>query len=351
MSQNVYILSDSKLTADKVSEDIFVNRKFISETLTADILIAMANDCRVEYFYIIKADFELKFLDFDFSFKPDAWDKHYMHIWNNEIIIRLLNKKEVLKDPHRYTDEAYLSGSAEIKNIDKKIYNFTEFDIVFISYGEISADANYENLRCRFPRVKRIDNVSGILRAHQAAARIAETRMFYVVDADADILKTFNFDYDPMQCNVNSVYVWHSHNPINNLEYGFGAIKMFPKQLLLDYSGSPVDFTTTVASSLTVIPEVSNVTRFNTDPFSTWRSAFRECTKLSSKVIHNQVNSDTDERLDTWCNVANGEFGEYAVSGAIAGRAFGEENIDQPEMLVLINDFDWLKQKFLAVGP
>ena len=31
--------------------------------------------------------------------------------------------------------------------------------------------------------------------------------------------------------------------------------------------------------------QVSNITAFNTDPFNTWRSAFRECTKLASAII------------------------------------------------------------------
>jgi phosphoribosylpyrophosphate synthetase len=33
---------------------------------------------------------------------------------------------------------------------------------------------------------------------------------------------------------------------------------------------------------------VSNITAFNTDPYSTWKSAFRECVKLSSKIIDRQ---------------------------------------------------------------
>ena len=108
------------------------------------------------------------------------------------------------------------------------------------------------------------------------------------------------------------MHVWYSRNPVNDLIYGYGGIKLFPRDMLLNYKGSPIDFTTSVSSKFKVIPEVSNVTRFNTDPFSAWRSGFRECTKLASKLIPNQDNKETEERLAIWCSKgADREFGEW----------------------------------------
>ena len=48
--------------------------------------------------------------------------------------------------------------------------------------------------------------------------------------------------------------------------------------------------------------QISNTSRFNSTPFNTWKSAFRECVKLSSKVIDRQDNKETEARLDVWCN-------------------------------------------------
>jgi hypothetical protein len=95
--------------------------------------------------------------------------------------------------------------------------------------------------------------------------------------------------------------------------------------------------------------EVSNITKFNTDPFSAWRSGFRECAKLASKLIHNQDNTESEHRLDIWCTRgADREFGEFAIMGANAGRAFGLAHKDQPDMLGLINDYSWLEKQFLS---
>ena len=34
---------------------------------------------------------------------------------------------------------------------------------------------------------------------------------------------------------------------------------------------------------LKIINEIANIKAFNTDPFNTWKSAFRECAKLSQQ--------------------------------------------------------------------
>jgi len=88
----------------------------------------------------------------------------------------------------------------------------------------------------------------------------------------------------------------------------------------------------------------SNITAFNTDPFNTWKSAFRECAKLASKSIDRQESGETDERLKTWTTVGHDrKFGEYAIRGARAGMQFGLSNKSD---ISLINDFDWLEEKF-----
>ena len=95
------------------------------------------------------------------------------------------------------------------------------------------------------------------------------------------------------------------------------------------------------------MPPVSNTTRFNTDPFNTFKSAFRECTKLSSRIIEKQKDNESEQRLNIWCSVGKEkEFGEYAIAGAIAGKEYGETNKDNMEALNKINDFGWLEQQF-----
>jgi hypothetical protein len=93
--------------------------------------------------------------------------------------------------------------------------------------------------------------------------------------------------------------------------------------------------------------KISTVTAFITDEFNTWKSAFRECCKLSSKVIDRQKNAETEVRLHTWCTVGKDKpFGEYAIKGARAGTAYGSENKGNIDALKMINDFDWLREQY-----
>jgi hypothetical protein len=219
------------------------------------------------------------------------------------------------------------------------------FDIIFISYKEINAEENWNDLKKRFPTAKRIHGIKGIHQAHIEAAKKCYTDMFWVVDGDAKILDTFNFGYKTRIRDM--VYVWRSKNPVNDLVYGNGGVKLLPRKMTINMDLSKPDMTTSISEKFKPIMEISNITVFNTDPFNTWKSAFRECCKLGSKVIDRQKTDETNERLNAWCTTGNDrEFGDYAIAGALAGRKFGMKNRGNINELKKINDFDWLQKQF-----
>lgn len=350
MAQQIFIVytDDTKIIADSISENIFVNGKIKVDSLSisADDIMKMASKCFTEFFYVIFPYVEYKFIDFDFSFKPSEWDKKYLHVWNN-LAVRLYNKKRVLENPYMYSDDELSKGNIELKIHNNRIFEYKPLDIIFLSYDEIQADENFRKLQERFPYAKRVHGVKGIFEAHKKAAEYATSNMFYVVDADSIIKYNFNFDYYPSLYNIDTVHVWSSENPVNDLVYGYGGVKLFPKNALLNYTGSPTDFTTSVSKNFKIMDEVSNITNFNTDPFSAWRSGFRECTKLSSKIIQNQNSAETEHRLSVWCSKgAERCFGEFAIAGARAGAEYGKTYSQEPEMLNLINNYDWLMNRF-----
>ena len=226
-------------------------------------------------------------------------------------------------------------------------------DIFHLSYKEPYADQTWEKLISKFPYARRVQGVKGIFEAHKRCAELAYTKSFYVVDADADLEDSFDFSFKPNKWDEHCVHVWRCRNPINDLVYGYGGVKLFPTQALRDANDWRIDFTTSVANkegqkgAFKAMPTISNTTAFNTDPFNTFKSAFRECTKLASKVIDKQKNAETEQRLDIWCSVGGDRgFGEYAIAGAIAGREYGETNKNNMEALSKINDFGWLEQQF-----
>jgi hypothetical protein len=236
--------------------------------------------------------------------------------------------------------------------IKKKEYDIVasthrHYDIVFISYNEPNADENFKILQSKFSNVKRVHGVKGIHQAHIEAAKLTDSHMFWVVDGDAIIEDTFNFDYLVTRYERDIVHVWKSRNPINGLVYGYGGVKLLPKDLTLNMDVTTPDMTTAISNHFKPMSSVSNITSFNTDPFNTWKSAFRECVKLSSSVIARQDAEETLERLKVWCTlVDNVPYGSYAYLGALAGQKYGQENAGNIPALRMINDFDWLKDQF-----
>ena len=220
------------------------------------------------------------------------------------------------------------------------------YDIVFISYGEANADNNWEILKDQYPMAKRVKDVEGIHQAHIAAAKKCFTKMFWVVDGDAELSRGFTFDYEVSEWDLETVHVWRSINPINDLEYGYGGVKLLPRSLTVNMDITVPDMTTSISSKFKAMPEISNMTVFDTDEFATWKSAFRECAKLASRSIKGQVDEETEKRLETWCTVGNGQYGKYAIHGALIGKHWGEQYKDDKEMLYKINDFKWLKEQF-----
>lgn len=235
----------------------------------------------------------------------------------------------------------------EKKEHEHTVSKLKPYDIVFVSYNEPNADENYEKLKSRFPRASRVHGIKGIHQAHIKAAETAETEMFWVVDADAVIEDGFNFDYEVSRYDLDAVFVWQSKNPINDLVYGYGGVKLFPRELTLGMKTDSVDMTMSISKKFKNINSVSNTTAFNYDEFSTWKSAFRECVKLASSIINPDYDDETDSRLDIWCSVGDDRhLGKFAIDGAKMGRDFGFEYIDDKTNLSKINDFEWLRETY-----
>ena len=290
--------------------------------------------------------FDLYFDPNDGKYDHDRKENHaFKHMFNNAETysngLVLLSKDKIIGQrefKHRFLIEK--------KEHDRLVSKHHVYDVVFISYNEPNADENYNNLLVKCPRAKRVHGVKGIHRAHIAAAKLCDTDMIWIVDGDAVVNDDFNFDLVISSYDIDCVHVWRSRNPLNGLEYGYGGVKLLPRQLTLDMDVNSSDMTTSISKKFKAVEIVSNITLFNTDKFSTWRSAFRECAKLASRSIQRHLEEETNTRLDTWCTTAQGNYSSDALRGAREGRRYGEENKNNSTLLSKINDFDWLKTQF-----
>jgi len=293
-------------------------------------------------------------IDFQYNYNlndyvVNKWEQEYVHIFRNGKYfdgVTLVSKKH-----YPSTREFNHRFFVHKKEIDIELSKPKPFDIFFISYQEPNADENYAKLLERFPRAKRVHGIKGIHNAHKRAAEMSITDMFWVVDADALIESNFNFEFDQIpehdSYTKSIVHVWKSQNPVNDLEYGYGGVKLLPKKLTMNMDMSKPDMTTSISPSFKAMDQVSNITEINLDPFNAWKSAFRECAKLASKTIQGQVDEETERRLEIWTTQGRERrFGNFAIRGALAGMDFGRVNCNNPNQLRLINDFDWLREQF-----
>ena len=228
------------------------------------------------------------------------------------------------------------------KRIDTYVLQDERPDVVFISNGEPMAEDNWQALARICPWAKRSDGVTGREAAYKAAASLSDTPWFYAVFAKTEVLPTFEFDFVPDYFQEPKHYIFHSRNPLNGLEYGAMNINLYNRQLVLETEPG-LDFTLSKAHE--VVPVCASVSRFNTDPWITWRSAFRETMKLQREVVMG-AGLEIQHRLKTWCTVAEGENAEWCIRGALDGVEYHDAVGGDYEALKLSFDWAWCQDYY-----
>jgi hypothetical protein len=330
--EHVWMLDNKHL--NKGEEEIWAFKIRVTDNLEGSKIVGyISPNLEVEY------NKDLPSVDYNIDYNIPWYDLSYEHIW----YLTEETKEKVWAVKLCAVEEP--TGEKDMGSVSLII---PRLDVIFISYNEPNAETNWQRVLEKAPWAKRVNGVKGIFNAHKAAAKLSKTDMFYVVDGDAYLADDWQFDFEPNIFDRDCAYVWSSRNPINDLVYGYGGVKLFPRTLLMKKrKWTTLDMFTGIADKLKVMDAISNVTQFNTDNFSTWRSAFRECAKLSAGTIDNQVSSDTEYRLKQWTTVGLGrKFGKYAVEGAQAGYQYATDNKNNQQALSCINDYTWLQNQF-----
>ena len=240
------------------------------------------------------------------------------------------------------SDELKLNKIKNLQYVRKPGCSYKPYEIVFLSYHEPFAETSYKRLTARFD-VKWVKDIEGIFAAHKQASTEVKSSMFWVVDADAEISEDFDFSYVPDAYDQDVVHVWNSKNPVTGEEYGYGGVKLFNTEQVQDANSWGLDFTTGLSKRFKALPEISCTTKFNTDAFSTWRSAFRECVKLGARPD----DTEAKQRLQGWLNpLDNADFKAEALAGATAGKEYAEKWSNKPLKMAKINDYEWLEEQY-----
>lgn len=216
-------------------------------------------------------------------------------------------------------------------------------DIVYLSNGETGAEENWEHLLSitkNLPnRVVRVDGVNGRVAAYHAALEASNTPWAFTVFAKLKINPKFDFNWQPDRMQVPKHYIFHAKNPVNGLVYGHQAMIAYNKKLTLANIGKGLDFT--LDDEHEVVPLVSGTANYNTDEFSTWRTAFREVLKLNA-----DDSDESRERLDIWLNKAEGNFAQFSIKGAVDADEYYNEVNGDFDKLKLSYEWEWLRKRF-----
>ena len=238
--------------------------------------------------------------------------------------------------------------------LEESVYRINEYyadkqypgiDIVYISNGEPNEVQHYEHLTytSNDHDIKWIRNVNGRTAAIRAAAEASTTPWFFCVPAKLRTEDNFDWFWLPDYYQGPKHYVFTAHNPVNGLEYGHQALVAYNKNLVLSTTEPGIDFTLSQAHE--VVPVLSGVAEFNSDPWTTWRTAFREVVKLKHYNA-TQPTLETEHRLHTWCTVAQGANAEWCLRGAKDATEYYEAVSGNYDEIVKTYNWDWLADYF-----
>ena len=213
-------------------------------------------------------------------------------------------------------------------------------DIVFISNGEAGADDLYTWLEGRILQLEpnqlvRVENVNGRVAAYQAAAQASRTPWFFAVFGKLQIDFEFDWSWQPDRMQQAKHYIFHARNPVNGLVYGHQAMIAYNRQLVLENTGSGLDFT--LDQPHEVVPIVSGTAQYYTSDWMCWRTAFRECLKLRASL----PDVENEYRLNQWLTKDNTPA-QWSSKGAQDAVDYYEEVGGDFEALKKSYEWSWL---------
>lgn len=227
-------------------------------------------------------------------------------------------------------------------NIDKthRMLKDEPLDIVFISNGENDAEYLYNRLEgcivdLQPNRLVRVQNVKGRVAAYQAAARASNTPWFFAVFGKLEVDLQFPWDWQPDRMQRPKHYIFHAHNPINDLTYGHQAMIAYNKKLVLENTGQGLDFT--LDQPHEVVPILSGTANYHTSDWMCWRTAFREALKLRASL----PDVENEYRLEQWLTKDWGAA-RWSTKGAQDAVEFYESVNGDFAELRKSYEWDWL---------
>lgn len=227
-------------------------------------------------------------------------------------------------------------------------YHTEKLDLLYLTYEEKQAEDEFVKLLQKYPKLKRLHHVTGLYNAVNLGAQMSESPYYVMIDGDNEVLDDFNlYDVEIPQNEQMNFYM--TRNAVNDLEYGYGGIKVCPTANFRRVTNDKIDPTASGnLEKVHGIRKVASVTRFNTSPFDAWKAGFREAVMLVNQDPEFKMNNDkVRQKLLIWQTRGQDRpFGKYTIQGAILGEKYGLKYKNNQQKLFRINNPLWLEKYF-----
>lgn len=247
-------------------------------------------------------------------------------------------------------------GSAKVK--------FSDLDTIFLAFDEPNADDNWQALKKLAPGAKRIDGINHLHEAYNAAANIANTERFILIDSNNQV----NADFFTIETFVpaqlrHSVWQWNSTNHVTGLTDAYSGIKVWTKELVQTLStpeiinkvDSPwlVGFWSQPAYQVFAPAYSENYT--NTSPYQAFSSSFYQIVllsycrgeDLSPELLAKNANHIEVRRMAIWMSAgADVDNGYWSMLGARMGFLY---RFSEAFDLRTLNDPLWMQEYWNSI--
>ena len=236
--------------------------------------------------------------------------------------------------------------------------NIFNFDTFYLTYDEPNKYERFQKVKSQIPLLINVDNIKGFDRAHKECGRLAVTDYVTIIDGDNTlIMNPGEIKVDKRLLNHKQVLSFSSLNSINNLAYGNGGVKCWPKEVLLNMKSHEEAQNKKGATDFCYIlpyyqlPHVVTKTNIHLTPYQAFRAGFREGIKmcLNNGVPHNDFyeifakkHKQNLYRLKVWCEVGRDVInGDWSIYGARLGAV---TILSNPDDYTKIQDYCFLEK-------
>jgi hypothetical protein len=223
----------------------------------------------------------------------------------------------------------------------------TKFDIFHITFNEANQEENWLRVLELHPTAKRIHGILGIDKAHMACNALSTTEHFWTIDGDNWLTETLDWEPDP----VRDLLWFYALDPVLNIRVKNGGVKLWRQDCFINTDMSQGDFSVAATAAKISPDKVLSITRYNTIPYDAWKTSFRHCVKLLSRIFRDRpLAVNVEKYLDIWKSYQHLDDGTNNAIWCYRGYLDAEQYVklcnDDLDLLYKINDYKWLIAHF-----